>query len=149
MANSAWIIIKKFNDDHLAYGIHKRLELFIEQYRSRHLNYYIAHLSHEIYPNHGIRGHFVRQKIRRDLKIYAYGLLKEKERADNIRRGYPVPKEQAPYNKLKPIQSWLYALLLVFGLLITGIGISIFTNSLIPFWVLFGFSVIFSIEKWF
>jgi hypothetical protein len=87
MANAAFIKIKKFDVDHLAYGIHKRLKLYIEQYGARDLDYYIAHLSHEIYRSHGIRGHSARQTIRRDLKNYAYRLVKEI--ADNIRLGCP------------------------------------------------------------
>lgn len=38
------------------------------------LNLYIAHLSHKIYKSHGLKGHLVRQVIRRNLKKYAYSL---------------------------------------------------------------------------
>ncbi len=41
------------------------------------------------------------------------------------------------------------ALLFIFFLSVFGIGISIFIGSFIPFWILFGFSFIYSIEKWF
>jgi len=47
------------------------------------------------------------------------------------------------------IKNWLVALLFIFALCITGLGVSIFIGSFIPLWLLFGFSFIFSIEKWF
>ncbi len=47
------------------------------------------------------------------------------------------------------VPSWLTALLLVFSLSIAGLGISMFVGSFIPLWLLLGFSIIFSIEKWF
>lgn len=47
------------------------------------------------------------------------------------------------------VPTWITALLLIFGLSIVGLGISIFIGMPIPFWILFGFSLIFSIEKWF
>jgi len=47
------------------------------------------------------------------------------------------------------IPNWLMALLLIFALSICGWGISIFIGSFVPFWILFGFSVIYSVEKWF
>jgi len=47
------------------------------------------------------------------------------------------------------IENWLIALLFIFALSVIGIGISIFIGSSIPFWILFGFSIIYSIEKWF
>ena len=47
------------------------------------------------------------------------------------------------------IRNWLLALLLVFVLSTIGWGISIFAGSFVPLWLLFGFSVIYSVEKWF
>jgi len=47
------------------------------------------------------------------------------------------------------IPAWFLALLLVFSLSVAGLGISNAIENLIPFWILFGFSLIFSIEKWF
>ncbi len=47
------------------------------------------------------------------------------------------------------VPSWLFALLLVFSLSIAGLGISMFIGSFILLWLLFGFSIVFSIEKWF
>lgn len=44
---------------------------------------------------------------------------------------------------------WLIALLFVFALSICGLGISFFVGNSILFWILFGFSIIYSIEKWF
>jgi ribosomal protein L37AE/L43A len=49
----------------------------------------------------------------------------------------------------RPIQNWLWALLLIFALSIIGLGINIYIGSLIPFWLLLGFSCIYSVEKWF
>ena len=44
---------------------------------------------------------------------------------------------------------WLLALLLIFSLFMVGLGISIFAGNSIPIWLLLGFSVFYSIEKWF
>jgi len=43
---------------------------------------------------------------------------------------------------------WLIALLFVFSFSICGWVISLFVGSFVPFWILFGFSSIYSIEKW-
>lgn len=43
----------------------------------------------------------------------------------------------------------LWALLLIFAFSIIGLGISIFIGSFITFWLLLGFSSIYSVEKWF
>jgi hypothetical protein len=53
------------------------------------------------------------------------------------------------HGKSKKIQNWLMALILIFALSICGLGISLFVGNFIPFWILFGFSIIFSVEKWF
>ena len=50
-------------------------------------------------------------------------------------------------HKIK-IQTWLIALLLIFALSVVGLGISMFAGSFIPFWLMFGFSLTYSIEKW-
>ena len=47
------------------------------------------------------------------------------------------------------IQNWLIALLFIFSLSVIGWGISLFIGVFIPFWILFIFSFIYSIEKWF
>jgi uncharacterized protein YkwD len=47
------------------------------------------------------------------------------------------------------VPSWVPALLLIFSLSIVGLGISKFIGNFIPLWILFGFSLIFSIDKWF
>jgi len=50
----------------------------------------------------------------------------------------------------KPLMpKWLKALLLIFSLSFVGLVINVLIGNVIPFWILFGFSVIFSIEKWF
>lgn len=45
-------------------------------------------------------------------------------------------------------RKWLLSLLFVFALSLAGWGIKVLTGSLIPLWLLLGFSVIHSIEKW-
>jgi len=55
---------------------------------------------------------------------------------------------QTIYRHRNQIQNWLIALLLVFALSIVGLGISMFVGSFIPFWLVFGFSIIYSVEKW-
>lgn len=47
------------------------------------------------------------------------------------------------------ISTWLVASLLIFALLTIGLGISMLIRTFIPFWVLLGFSIVFSVEKWF
>lgn len=47
------------------------------------------------------------------------------------------------------IPTWSLSLLCIFALSVIGIGISIFAGIFIPFWILLGFSLIYSIEKWF
>ena len=47
------------------------------------------------------------------------------------------------------IQNWLIALLFIVALSIIGLTISIFVGSFVPFWILLGFSFIYSVEKWF
>lgn len=47
------------------------------------------------------------------------------------------------------IESWFLALLLIFALSIVGFGISTIVGTFIPFWILMGFSLIFSVEYWF
>ena len=46
-------------------------------------------------------------------------------------------------------KKWLLSLLFVFALSLAGWGISVLIGSFIPLWLLLGFSVIYSIEKWF
>jgi hypothetical protein len=67
--------------------------------------------------------------------------IKEK----TTQRENPV-KERLGHKKIK---NWLIALLLIFSLSIVGLGISLFVKNFIPLWVLLGFSIIYSVEKWF
>ena len=67
-----------------------------------------------------------------------------------------TPQNINETNKSKPsaipksaMPKWLTALLLIFALSFVGLVINTLIGSLIPFWILFGFGVIFSIEKWF
>ena len=50
--------------------------------------------------------------------------------------------------KISKNKKWLLSLLLVFALSLAGWGISTLINSFIPFWLLFGFSIIYAVEKW-
>ena len=45
-------------------------------------------------------------------------------------------------------KKWLLSLLFIFALSLVGWGIHVLIGSFIPFWLLLGFSVIYSIEKW-
>jgi uncharacterized protein YkwD len=47
------------------------------------------------------------------------------------------------------IENWLIALLFIFAVSIIGLGISLYISSFVPFWLLSGFSFIYSIENWF
>jgi len=47
------------------------------------------------------------------------------------------------------IPNWLKALLLILTLSLVGLRISTFVESYIPFWLLLGFSLFYSIETWF
>ena len=63
------------------------------------------------------------------------------KRADNV-------GGQRPYSHRSHIPNWLKPILLIGALSICGLIVSRFVGSLIPFWLLFGFSVFFSVEKW-
>ena len=73
----------------------------------------------------------------------------------NSEKSKRIPdKRETVKNKRKKtsnykIQNWLIAILFIFALCIVGLGISIFFGSFIPLWLMFGFSLIYSIEKWF
>ena len=47
------------------------------------------------------------------------------------------------------ITTWLIALLFVFAFSLCGLGVSLFVGSFTPLWMSLGFSVVFSIERWF
>jgi hypothetical protein len=68
-------------------------------------------------------------------------------------KGNPSDKQtnEGRKDKSSPFQAqkWLIALVLIFACSIVGLAISILVGSPIPFWIAFGFSTIFSIEKWF
>ena len=59
-----------------------------------------------------------------------------------------IESKKYPPSK-SPLPKWLFALLLVFILSITGLILNVYTGSPIPLWLLLGFSTIFSIQKWF
>jgi hypothetical protein len=49
----------------------------------------------------------------------------------------------------QPIQKWMLALFLLFATSVLGTAVSVIIGSSIPFWLCFGFSLIFSGERWF
>ena len=55
---------------------------------------------------------------------------------------------QKAYSHRPHIPNWLKSMLLIGALSIGGLITSTVIGSFIPFWLLFGFSVLFSIEKW-
>jgi len=64
-------------------------------------------------------------------------------------RPVPVVKRGVPHKSGKKISNWVLSLLLIFALSVIGLGITLFIGNSIPFWILFGFSLIYSVEKWF
>lgn len=60
-------------------GIHKRLRFYIEDNGTQYLNYFIAHLSHDIYKRKGIKGHNARQQIRNNLKDLSVKMINQVE----------------------------------------------------------------------
>lgn len=56
-------------------GIHRLLREYINKNGRQNLYRYIAHLSHKIYLSQGLKGHLIRQRIRGNLKNYAYRQL--------------------------------------------------------------------------
>lgn len=69
--NGTYAKFIEFDKKYNGLSAHKRLELYVKNYGTYYLDYYLARLSHEIYKSHGIKGHTVRQKIRTNLKKYA------------------------------------------------------------------------------
>jgi hypothetical protein len=77
---------------------------------------------------------------------YIIGGLNEIKTSGNDDKG----NKNMNNNTIKsPTPKWLLALLLVFTFSIIGLVINVLVGNIIPFWILFVFSVIFSVEKWF
>jgi hypothetical protein len=73
---------------------------------------------------------------------------RNKDLATNVSQ----PKREDEMLKRKDnfkIRNWIVSLVLIFALSIVGFGTSLYINNFIPFWMMFGFSVLFSLEKWF
>lgn len=51
-------------------------------------------------------------------------------------------------NRIGNLSNWVKLSLLIFSLSVTGFGISLYIGNFIPLWLMIGFSVIYSIEKW-
>lgn len=75
MVNKAYAELVKFDNEHHNIGVHQRLKIYVNKFGTRHLSYYLAKLSHEIYKSHGSRGHDGRINIRNNLRRYAYTIL--------------------------------------------------------------------------
>jgi hypothetical protein len=90
--------------------------------------------------------------VNRRLGIVKYQKLKDKREPGKLPDAHSEPPiSHMPVTKTnnrKP-PNWLTALLFVISLSGIGLGVSYYVGSFIPFWILFGFSIIYSIEKWF
>jgi hypothetical protein len=86
MGNRVYKELVEFDRLHAGLGVRRRLALYVQTYGYYKLDYYIAKLSHEIYPSHGIRGHLGRQNIRVSLKKHAISLI--------VPRNLIVPKKK-------------------------------------------------------
>jgi len=64
-------------------------------------------------------------------------------------RPVSVVEKDVPHKSGNKISNWVLSLLLIFALSIIGLGITFFIRTSIPFWILLGFSLIYSVEKWF
>jgi DNA segregation ATPase FtsK/SpoIIIE-like protein len=75
--------------------------------------------------------------------------ITEKQRSSNPSTPSKPPKLSKLLTPPVRIPNWLFALLLILALSILGLGLNALTKSSIPLWLLLGFSIIYSIEKWF
>jgi uncharacterized protein YkwD len=105
----------------------------------------IAHLSHDIYKGHGFQGHLARIRIRRNLWRYARECqirLAESHGNATVRH-YPKHQVGDVLN-----QGWLKSLAVLFSAACVGAVAAVLTASPIAGWLLLGFAVIFSMERW-
>ena len=70
---------------------------------------------------------------------------------DFVKSAKPIPivQKDTYHYKGTRISNWVLSLLFIFAVSVIGLGISLYIGSFVPFWLMFGFSLIFSIEKWF
>ena len=68
--------------------------------------------------------------------------------SDRLAKRVDNAGSERPHPHRPHIPNWLKPILLMGALSIGGLVANRFVGSLIPFWLLFGFSVFFSIEKW-
>jgi hypothetical protein len=66
----------------------------------------------------------------------------------SLRRGGDNVGGQRASGRRPHIPNWLIALLLIIGLCAAGLVASTFVESFIPFWLLFGFSIFYCVERW-
>lgn len=87
--------------------------------------------------------------VNKRLGIVTHQKSKDKRKSVNLSSEPPVSHTPATKTNNRKPPSWLKALLLVISLSGIGLVVSYYIGVFIPFWILFGFSVIYSIEKWF
>ena len=70
---------------------------------------------------------------------------------DSIESAEPAPvvQKDAYHKRANKINNYVLSLLFIFAVSVIGLGISLYISSSVPFWLLSGFSFIYSIEKWF
>jgi len=61
----------------------------------------------------------------------------------------PIVQKDAYHKRANKINNYVLSLLFIFAVSVIGLGISLYIGSSVPFWLLSGFSFIYSIEKWF
>jgi len=76
--NKDYAELVEFDRNKSGYPIHKKLRLYVEAKGTYHLDYYIAKLSHEVFKTRGTKGHIGREVIRKNLKEYAWKVLRER-----------------------------------------------------------------------
>jgi len=59
------------------------------------------------------------------------------------------PQQTVITKNMRLLFSWLFSLLLIFSCTIIGLGVTLFIGTAIPLYLLLGFSITLSIEKWF
>jgi hypothetical protein len=76
--NKDYAELVDFDKDKLGLSVHKKLRLYVKAKGTYHIDYYIAKLSHEVFKTRGTKGHIGREVIRKNLKEYAWKVLRER-----------------------------------------------------------------------
>lgn len=75
MANNTQAIFHRYDN---IKGVHRRLRAYVADWGLWKINYFVAHLSHDIYKSKGINGHLERQRIRDGLRKMARNIYNNK-----------------------------------------------------------------------